>query len=110
MPDAELKDRIYRVLANEGTLSWEELLAKLPEGLTDDEVEDAVSELQIEEQIRHSGRDGGFQLIDPPAVETSADDVTTTVEERDGTVTAEFTVSATVTIEIDGRRLGGGKE
>lgn len=58
-----MKDRILDVLRTEGVADWERLLS----GVTDDmeqRLEEALDELQSEDAIRYSGRDGGYTVVD----------------------------------------------
>lgn len=55
----EFDERILELLDDAGCLSWSELF----EALTDDvetRLDDALGRLQAENEIRHSGRDGGY--------------------------------------------------
>lgn len=57
----ELADRVLEVLDRNGALSWEELV----EAVTDDierQLDEAVQELQDENVIRYSGREGGYTV------------------------------------------------
>jgi hypothetical protein len=58
-----LEDRILAVLDEDGYSSWDELL----DGLTadiEDRMEGALETLQRENRVTHSGRHGGYTLID----------------------------------------------
>jgi len=58
-----LEDRILSILGPEGFCDWDELVA----GLTDDvedRLEDALSELQAAGRVRHSGRHGGYTVVE----------------------------------------------
>ncbi len=58
-----LEDRVLAVLEAEGTADWETLLA----GVTDDieeRLEETLEELQAEDRILHSGRRGGYTVVD----------------------------------------------
>jgi hypothetical protein len=59
-----LKDAVLEILQREGHLGWDELVAALTESIEDD-VEEVLDELQNENQVRYSGRDGGYSLTDP---------------------------------------------
>lgn len=57
-----LKDRVLDVLDERGFADWDELLA----GVTDDieeRLERTLDDLQSEDQIRYSGRHGGYTVI-----------------------------------------------
>lgn len=59
--DRDLTDRVLEVLDRDGVLSWDELL----EAVTDDierQLDEAVEELQDENAIRYSGREGGYTI------------------------------------------------
>jgi len=59
----DLTARIETLLADEGPLTWEELLA----ALTDDveaRLDESLDELQASNTIKYSGRDGGYTLAD----------------------------------------------
>lgn len=58
-----LKDRVFELLEAEGQLDWDELVA----GLTDDieeRLDEALADLQQENRIQHSGRQGGYTVVD----------------------------------------------
>lgn len=58
-----LEERVLRVLSGTDYLSWDELVT----ALTDDierRLEDVLQELQAEDRIRYSGRNGGYTLDD----------------------------------------------
>jgi hypothetical protein len=59
-----LKDAVLETLQREGHLGWDELVAELTESIEDD-VEQVLDELQNENRVRYSGRDGGYSLTDP---------------------------------------------
>ncbi|MFC6728654.1 DUF5805 domain-containing protein [Natronoarchaeum mannanilyticum] len=57
----DLTDRVLEVLDRDGVLSWDELV----EAVTDDierQLDEAVQELQDENAIRYSGREGGYTV------------------------------------------------
>lgn len=61
--DSDLQADIREHLATAGPSSWEELLA----GVTGDietRLEDSLQELQEADQIRYSGREGGYVLVE----------------------------------------------
>lgn len=68
VPDANprgngLEDRVLAILDSEGYCDWEELVA----GLTDDvedRLDEALSRLQAEGRVQHSGRHGGYTVVD----------------------------------------------
>jgi len=57
----DLTDRVLEVLDRDGVLSWDELV----EAVTDDierQLDEAVQNLQDENAIRYSGREGGYTV------------------------------------------------
>ncbi|WP_256391029.1 DUF5805 domain-containing protein [Natronoarchaeum rubrum] len=57
----DLTDRVLEVLDRDGALSWDELV----EAVTDDierQLDEAVQELQDQNAIRYSGREGGYTV------------------------------------------------
>jgi len=58
-----LEDRIVDVLRSEEVCSWDRLVEALTEDL-EDRVEEALEELQRENLVTYSGRDGGYTLLD----------------------------------------------
>lgn len=59
----DLEERIVDILANEGHADWDELLAAVT-GRIEDRLESTLDELQSEDRIRYSGRDGGYTLVE----------------------------------------------
>ena len=60
-PGVGLEERVVDLLEREGCLAWDELV----EELTDDierRLDDAMQELQDENRVRYSGREGGYTL------------------------------------------------
>jgi hypothetical protein len=58
-----MTERVVEELAGGEALAWDELLS----ALTDDveaRLEDALDELQSEDRVRYSGREGGYTLVD----------------------------------------------
>ncbi|SNZ04586.1 hypothetical protein SAMN06269185_0611 [Natronoarchaeum philippinense] len=58
-----LTNRVLEVLDREGVLSWDDLL----DAVTDDiegQLDEAIQELQSENRVRYSGREGGYTLAD----------------------------------------------
>lgn len=58
-----LETRVEAVLSEEGPLSWDALLDSLS-GDLEDRLDEAMDELQANDRVRYSGRDGGYVLID----------------------------------------------
>lgn len=59
----DLTDHVLDALSEEGCLSWDELLAAVT-GDVETRLEEALQELQADDQIRYSGRNGGYVLDD----------------------------------------------
>ncbi|MFB6299316.1 MAG: DUF5805 domain-containing protein [Halobacteriales archaeon] len=59
----DLEERILDILATEGYADWDELLDALT-GHIEDRLETTLDELQSEDRIRYSGRDGGYTLVE----------------------------------------------
>jgi N12 class adenine-specific DNA methylase len=59
-----LEDAIIDTLRTEGHLGWDELVSALTDTVEDD-IERVLEELQNENRVRYSGRDGGYSLTDP---------------------------------------------
>ncbi|ARS91564.1 DUF5805 domain-containing protein [Natrarchaeobaculum aegyptiacum] len=59
----DFEDRIVTVLKQENVLDWDELVDQLIDDVEDD-LDAALGQLQDENRIRYSGRDGGYMLID----------------------------------------------
>lgn len=59
----DFEERILAVLKREGVLDWDGLVDRLVDDIEDD-VDTALSRLQDENQIRYSGRKGGYVLTD----------------------------------------------
>lgn len=58
-----LKTRVEAVLTEEGPLTWDALLDSLS-GDLEDRLEEAMNDLQANDRVRYSGRDGGYVLTD----------------------------------------------
>lgn len=58
-----LKDRILEVLRAEEVAGWDELVAGVTDDI-EDRLDEALEELQSEDRIRHSGRYGGYTVIE----------------------------------------------
>lgn len=61
--EAALGDRVVELLEQEGPLEWGGLVEGLV-GDFEDRLEEAVSELQSSNRLRHSGRAGGYTVVD----------------------------------------------
>ena len=59
--DDDFEDRIVTVLEQEGVLDWDGLVDRLIDDVEDD-VDAALGQLQDENRIRYSGREGGYVL------------------------------------------------
>lgn len=57
----EIVGRVRDVLQDSGALDWDALLAELTESVEED-LEAALGELQEMNEVRYSGRDGGYML------------------------------------------------
>jgi len=67
-PDANpggngLKDRVLDILEYDGVADWEDIRAAVTDDI-DDRLEEALSELQIEDTIRYSGRRDGYVVVE----------------------------------------------
>ncbi|MFB6143198.1 MAG: DUF5805 domain-containing protein [Halorientalis sp.] len=58
-----LEARVCDVLSTGEHLSWDELVAALTDDI-EDRLEEALQELQAAGEVRHSGRHGGYALVD----------------------------------------------
>ena len=58
-----LESRIRDLLESEGTLDWDELREELAVDL-EDRMDEALSGLQDRNQVKYSGRDGGYTLTE----------------------------------------------
>ncbi|WP_058366784.1 DUF5805 domain-containing protein [Haloparvum sedimenti] len=58
-----LESRVESVLSRKGPLSWEDLLDALS-GDLEERLENALDDLQSEDRVRYSGREGGYVLTD----------------------------------------------
>ncbi len=56
-----LADRVREVLAESGPLDWEDLLAAVT-GDVESRLEETLQELQSDDVVRYSGREGGYVL------------------------------------------------
>jgi hypothetical protein len=56
-----LADRVREVLAESGPLDWEDLLAAVT-GDIESRLEETLQELQSDDVVRYSGREGGYVL------------------------------------------------
>ncbi|GCF12499.1 hypothetical protein Harman_04340 [Haloarcula mannanilytica] len=54
-----LKDRVQDILADGDYYEWDDLLAELTDDI-EDRLEDALQELQSENEVQYSGRHGGY--------------------------------------------------
>jgi hypothetical protein len=54
-----LKDRVREILADGDYYEWDDLLAELTDDI-EERLEDALGELQTNNEVRYSGRHGGY--------------------------------------------------
>ena len=54
-----LKDRVQEILADGDYYEWDDLLAELTDDI-EERLEDALGELQTNNEVRYSGRHGGY--------------------------------------------------
>lgn len=59
--DGDVADRIVTILDENEPLDWDELVEELTQDV-EDRLEEAIENLQDENRIRYSGRDGGYKL------------------------------------------------
>lgn len=62
-PSSGLKERVQSVLSRDEYYSWDELLAAITDNI-EARLDETLAELQDENEIRYSGRHGGYTLID----------------------------------------------
>ena len=60
-PGVDVADRIVTILDEHGPLDWDELVEELTHDV-EDRLEEAIENLQDENRVRYSGRDGGYKL------------------------------------------------
>lgn len=58
-----LEDRIVEVLRSEGVCSWDHLVEALTDDI-EDRMDQALEELQRENLVGYSGREGGYTLLE----------------------------------------------
>jgi len=58
-----LRDRVLDLLDSEEYLDWDELVAGLTEDI-EDRLDETLDTLQSEGRVRHSGRHGGYTVVD----------------------------------------------
>jgi hypothetical protein len=59
----DLEGRVLGILRSEGPKPWDELLANLTADI-EDRLDETLSDLQSENRIEYSGRDGGYRLTE----------------------------------------------
>lgn len=59
----DFADRIHRVLERRGVLNWDELVDALVDDI-EAELDAALQRLQDENEVRYSGREGGYVVAD----------------------------------------------
>lgn len=57
-----MEERVLRVLDNSNTLSWEELLNEISDNF-EEQLEEALNDLQEQNEIRYNGRKDGYTLV-----------------------------------------------
>ena len=57
----DLEERVLAILDSAGALGWDELLDELSADI-EARLDDALDELQSENRVKYSGRDGGYTL------------------------------------------------
>lgn len=60
----DLADRVRQQLSSEDALTWDELVAALTDDV-ESRLEEALDELQADNVVKYSGRDGGYILLEP---------------------------------------------
>lgn len=58
-----LESRVQAILSESGALDWDELLTELT-GDMEERLDEVLAELQEQDRVRYSGRDGGYVLLD----------------------------------------------
>lgn len=58
-----LETRVLEVLRAKGVCTWDELIAELSENL-EDRLEATLQSLQADNEVQHSGRRGGYTLVE----------------------------------------------
>jgi hypothetical protein len=58
-----LEDRVLDLLQRRGTLNWDELVTGLTDDI-EDRLDEVLDDLQEENRIKHSGRHGGYRVVD----------------------------------------------
>lgn len=61
--DGGFDERVVEALSGDGPLEWEQLLVVMTEDL-EDRLDEALVRLQDGGRVQHSGRDGGYRLVD----------------------------------------------
>jgi hypothetical protein len=61
--ETPLEDRVIELLSREGPLEWDGLVEGLV-GDFEDRLEDTLSDLQSANRLRHSGRAGGYTVVE----------------------------------------------
>lgn len=61
----DLEVRVEAALSQQGPLGWDELVETVVDNV-EQQVEDALDELQSSNQVRYSGRNGGYEIVDEP--------------------------------------------
>ena len=56
-----LEDRVVAILSEDACHDWDELVEELTDDV-EDRLEDALQQLQADDRVRYSGRNGGYTL------------------------------------------------
>jgi hypothetical protein len=59
----DLEEHVLDVLGSEGALAWDDLLETLTEDI-EDRLDEALDELQSDNRVKYSGREGGYTLAE----------------------------------------------
>lgn len=58
-----LEDHVLEILESRGAQAWDELVESLTEDI-EDRLDETLDELQSDNRIKYSGRDGGYTLLE----------------------------------------------
>lgn len=60
---SQLSERVRQQLSSEHALTWDELVAELTDDV-ESRLEETLDELQTQNAVKYSGRDGGYLLVE----------------------------------------------